>query len=44
MPNTDLETNYLMKKPMSFGNFGAPTTYFSNFTTGEKPLLLQSVL
>ena len=46
-PNTDLETNCLMKKPMSYDNFGAPTTYFSNSTTGGNPYSsnhLQSLL
>ena len=36
-PNTDLETNCLMKKPMSYGNFAAPTSYFGNSTAGGNP-------
>lgn len=35
MPKTNLETNYLMKKPTSYGNFRAPTIYFSNSTIKE---------
>lgn len=33
-PNTDLEINCLIKKPMSYGNFVAPTSFFGNSTAG----------
>lgn len=36
-PNTDLDTNYLSKKPMSYGNFVATTCFFGSPGAGGNP-------